>query len=62
MGDWKGIRTDILKNRAAAIELYDLARDPRETRNVAADHPDVVLRIERVMRQRTRSTIERWNF
>jgi arylsulfatase A-like enzyme len=62
MGDWKGIRTDILKNPAAAIELYDLARDPRETRNVAADHPDVVLRIERVMRQRTRSTIERWNF
>jgi arylsulfatase A-like enzyme len=62
MGDWKGVRTNILKNPAAAIELYDLARDPHETRNVAADHPDVVQRIDRVMRQRTRSTIDQWNF
>jgi len=62
MENWKGIRTNVLKNPGAAIELYDLARDPGETRDVAADHPAVVQRVERVMRQRTKSTIERWNF
>ena len=62
MENWKGVRTNVLKNPGAAIELYDLARDPGETRDVAADHPEVLQRVERVMRQRTKSTIERWNF
>jgi arylsulfatase A-like enzyme len=62
LGNWKGVRTNILKDPRAAIELYDLARDRNETRNVAAEHPEVVRRIEMVMRQRTRSSIERWNF
>jgi arylsulfatase A-like enzyme len=30
---------------AAPIELYDLANDPAETRNVAEEHPDVVERL-----------------
>ena len=62
MGNWKGVRTNILKTPGAAIELYDLARDPNETTNVAPDHPDIVRRIDQVMRQRTRSSVERWNF
>jgi hypothetical protein len=31
--------------------LYDLEQDPRETRNVAAEHPDVVQRIEVVVKR-----------
>jgi arylsulfatase A-like enzyme len=46
-GDWKGVRigTD------APIELYDLAKDPVEANNVAADHPDVVAQIDAYMRE-----------
>ncbi len=36
------------------VELYDLATDPAETRNVATENPDVVAKIEAIMsRERT---------
>ena len=42
-GDWKLIRIALLPGRT---ELYDLANDPGETTNVAADHPDIVADLE----------------
>jgi arylsulfatase A-like enzyme len=55
IGDWKGLRQGLLPRGKARphleIELYDLARDRSESRNVAADHPDVVARIERLFRE-----------
>lgn len=41
-GRWQLVNT---KNRPDAWELYDLAADPGEQQNVAADHPDVVTRL-----------------
>ncbi len=42
-GDWKLIwRTPLPQG----IELYDLANDPSEQRNLAADHPDVVAKLQ----------------
>jgi arylsulfatase len=46
IGAWKGIRTAA----TGAFELYDLAKDIGETANIAAVHPDIVARIEAVMR------------
>ena len=45
-GDWKGIR---LGKDEGRVQLYDLATDIGETRDVAADHPDVVKRITAIM-------------
>ncbi len=45
MGDWKGIRTGL----RAPVQLYDLADDPGETRDLAKQRPEVVSRIERCM-------------
>jgi arylsulfatase A-like enzyme len=42
MGDWKAVRT----KPGAPLELYDLATDVGETRDVAATHGDVVAKIE----------------
>ncbi len=50
MGDWKGIRTGMLKG-GTTIELYNLETDVGEQRNVAAEHPDVVERIARIMQE-----------
>jgi arylsulfatase A-like enzyme len=55
MGRWKAVR---LKS-GAALELYDLETDPREERNVAAAHADIVAAIETYLKT-ARSESERW--
>lgn len=54
VGDWKGVRHPLRPAKGAQpnleIELYDLATDPAEEHNVAADHPNVVRQIEQLMR------------
>jgi len=46
MGDWKGISV----KEGAPLELYDLKTDPSETKNIASSHPDIVQKIERIMK------------
>lgn len=48
LGDWKGVRRDMHKGNLA-VQLFDLANDIGETTDLAADHPQVVARIERIM-------------
>lgn len=61
MGRWKGVRENVAKEPAAAIALYDLDRDPSENTDESAGHPDVVKRIEQIMRQRTPAVLDKWN-
>ena len=48
MGEWKAIRSK-LKKKDAAIELYNLAEDVGEQKDVAADHPELVKKAEEIM-------------
>ncbi len=50
LGDWKGVRQNLHKGDGR-LQLYNLADDVSETKDVAARHPDVVARIERIMRE-----------
>ena len=48
MGNWKGIRLNVGNDRTS-FELYNLADDIHEERNVAAENPDVAARINGIM-------------
>ncbi|HSC37669.1 MAG TPA: arylsulfatase, partial [Chitinophagaceae bacterium] len=51
MGNWKGVRLDVSTNAHPLTELYDLTKDPEEQHNVAAAHPDIVDRIDRIIQE-----------
>jgi arylsulfatase A-like enzyme len=54
LGKWKAVRL----RRSAKLELYDLSIDPSEEHNLAAQHPDVVARIEALMAKEHRASPE----
>ncbi len=51
MGNWKGVRLDVLADSEAPIELYDLSSDSSEKKNVVADYLDVVSRLAAIMQE-----------
>ncbi|MEI7687702.1 MAG: sulfatase-like hydrolase/transferase, partial [Planctomycetota bacterium] len=55
MGDWKAVRNA----PGGKLELYDLSRDLGEKSEVAADHVDVVRRIEEYLKT-ARTESEQW--
>lgn len=63
MGRWKGVKQNVKKNPDVALELYDLDTDIGEQHNVAAEHPDVVAKIDQtVLAARTRPAEKRFQF
>ncbi len=50
-GDWKAVRTGLAKNPEAPVELYNLAEDPGEERNVADQHPERVREMREIMQK-----------
>lgn len=46
MGEWKAIRNGISEDPNAPLELYNLANDIGESRNIADQHPEVLRKIE----------------
>jgi len=57
-GDWKAVRQNLMpkgKGKKAQptprIELYNLKDDIAETKDVAAQHPDIIAKFEKIMRE-----------
>jgi arylsulfatase A-like enzyme len=48
VGDWKAIRTNLARGKVQT-QLYNLMDDIGEKNNVAAEHPDVVAKLEAIM-------------
>lgn len=52
MGDWKGVRQDMLRKgnkQPLKIELYNLAKTPDESEDVAAAHSEIVEKMAAIM-------------
>jgi len=59
MGDWKGVRLNVAKDPDSRIELYDLKTDIGEEHNLADEHPEIVAKIENIMKS-ARTPSENW--
>ena len=59
MGSWKGVRQGLVKSKGKSDwQLFDLKNDPNEEKDVAGDHPEVVAKIAKIMKeQHTESTL-----
>ena len=61
MDNWKAVRLGVGKDPQAALELYDLDKDPAEEHNVAALHQELVDRLSLLMEQ-SREPSAKFNF
>jgi arylsulfatase len=50
MGDWKGVRQQ-LQQGTVRTQLYNLADDLGEKNDLAAKHPEIVARLEQIMKE-----------
>lgn len=50
-GDWKLVRQDLSTKQPGPWQVYDLATDPGETRDVAAAQQDLIRRTEELLRR-----------
>lgn len=63
MGDWKGVKSNMKKNKNAPWEIYNLKNDFSESRNVAAQHPELAAKFESIIKkEHQHSHIKRWEF
>lgn len=49
MGKWKAIRENVKHDAASPLALYDLASDPKETNDVARQHPAIIKKMQGIM-------------
>jgi arylsulfatase A-like enzyme len=51
MGNWKAVKLNIDKDIEFQTELYDLSNDMGETKNIARARPDILVKMEEIMKQ-----------
>lgn len=50
MGNWKAVRYNVLKNPDGPLKLFDLSSDPSESVDLARFYPEVVGRMEMILK------------
>jgi arylsulfatase A-like enzyme len=61
MGKWKAVRQNIVKENNLEIELYNLSTDPGEQYNVAGANPEIVKKMEEIMKkEHTTAALDRF--
>jgi arylsulfatase A-like enzyme len=51
MGNWKGVKKQLIKNPSVSWELYDLSKDPSEQNNIAEAHKDILKEFDAIVKK-----------
>ncbi len=49
MGKWKGVKIGLNKNPRAAWQLFDLETDEKESKDIAASHPEIISQFDAIV-------------
>ena len=61
INQWKGIKKNLLKG-PSKLDLYNLKNDPKELNNIANKNPEIINRMERLLKQaHTKASVEKFN-
>lgn len=61
-GDFKAVRRNAKSTPRGAIEVYNLATDPDEAKNIANERPDLVAKAQSIFDARTPASLAEWNY
>jgi arylsulfatase A len=60
---YKAVKSGMKKNKNARWELYDMQNDERETRDIAAQHPEIISRLDDIVKkEHQQATLREWEF
>jgi arylsulfatase A-like enzyme len=63
LGQWKGVKVEMKKNKNAKWELYDLQKDESETTDLATRHPELIAQFDRIVKKEHQpSHVAVWEF
>jgi arylsulfatase A-like enzyme len=63
MGNWKGVKSNIKKDKEARWEIFDLKADEKETTDVSGSHPDLIKQFETIVKKEHQPAhIREWEF
>jgi arylsulfatase len=63
IGNFKGFAQDLRNGTEVKWELYDISSDPRETMDIASEHPELIARLgEIVAKEHTLSPHNGWRY
>ena len=51
MGNWKGVKKNLIKQPGILWELYDLSKDPSEQKNIAEAHQDILKQFDAIVKK-----------
>lgn len=62
IGNWKGVKRNVSRDSRANWGIYNIADDPAESKDLAAQHPELILKFDEIVNKRTPSQYAPWNF
>lgn len=63
MGNFKGVKSNMKKDKDAKWEIYDLKNDEKETTDISSQHPELVKQLDAIVKKEHQpSHIREWEF